>query len=73
MALERPEHFSPARCPVAQQYRPGPHQDTAGDKRKKWTRQDNENVTVCYLRSEPKRREHRKKWLKNGEVKICLR
>ena len=45
---------------MAQQHRPGRYQDTAGDKRKKWT-QDHENVMECYLRSEQRRRGYRKR------------
>ena len=60
------ESFSPGRCSVEQQCRPGRHHDTAsGDRRRKWTRQENEFVMECYLRSGPERT--------YGEVRIHLK
>ena len=47
------EVVSPGRCPTDQQRRPGRNPTTAGTRRKKWTRVENEVAMECYLRSEP--------------------
>ena len=55
------EVVSPGRCPTDQQRRPGRNPTTAGTRRKKWTRVENEVAMECYLRSEPEKRGYRKR------------
>ena len=68
------EVVSPGMCPADQQRRPGRNPTTAGTRRKKWTRIENEVAMESYLRIEPEKRGYRKRladlWRQNDMVEI---